>query len=82
LWFASLMSATGGNVYSGSVIRAQGPAFGPTFNPGLVTLSTVGTASLTFANGNAATWHYEIGATSGNKSLTRFLFGAGGTVCQ
>jgi hypothetical protein len=82
LWFASLMSATGPNSYSGAIMRFTGPPFGPTFDPVSVAHTTPGTAALTFANGNSATWHYQIGAASGDKALSRFQFGPGGTVCQ
>jgi len=83
LWLASLMSPSGPGMYTGSLLRFTGPAFSavPFAPPPAVT--TVGNATLTFANGNSGTWSYTVGATSGNKPLTRFLFAApAGTLCH
>jgi YVTN family beta-propeller protein len=83
LWLASLMTPSLSGDFFGTVLRAAGPPFGPAFDPAGVTLTTVGQAMLSFANGNSATLSYTVGMTSGNKSLTRFMFAApAGTICQ
>jgi len=85
------MSATltkaGGNVYSGTLIRTSGPPFNAVpFNPDTVIRTPVGTATVTFTNGNAATLSYQVNDGSGSvtqtKSITRQVFRAPGTVCR
>jgi hypothetical protein len=83
LWLASLMSQTAPGSFSGALLRTAGPAFGAPWNASQVVVTTVGTASLAFASGNAATWTYTVGTVGGTKSMTRFLFnGPAGTVCH
>ena len=67
------MSATltkaGAGVYTGTLIRTSGPPFyAVPFNPNAVTRTVVGTATVTFANGNAATFSYQV--TMDGKSTT------------
>jgi hypothetical protein len=82
LWLAALMSASG-NRYQGDLLRFTGPAFGPSFDPSQVRPTTLGTATLDIANGNAATWHYTIGGNAVSKPLTRFVFyPPAATVCR
>src|SRR4029077_960508 len=60
-----------------------GPAFNAVpFDPANVTRTVVGTATFTFANGNAATFAYTMGGVSQTKTITRQLFvPPAGTVC-
>ena len=85
------MSATltrvGANVYSGSLIRTSGPPFNAVpFNPEAVTHPVVGMATVTFTNGNAATFSYQVNdgskSVTQTKSITRQVFRAPGTVCR
>jgi hypothetical protein len=74
-------------VYSGQLIKTSGPPFSATpWDPGAVTRTGLGTATVTFANGNAASFAfsvYEGGRTTTQaKSITRQVFRAPGTVCQ
>ena len=90
LWLSALAQRQGtSNVYSGTIYRSSGPHFDDYDATKLVT-NPVGTATLTFANGNAATFAYTTSGAEGlpavtqTKQITRFLFGGsgGGTVCQ
>ena len=85
------MSATltriGTNVYSGALIRTSGPPFNAVpFNPDSVIRTTVGTATVTFANGNAATFSYQVNdgikTVTQTKAIARQVFRAPGTTCQ
>jgi hypothetical protein len=85
------MSATltkiGTNVYSGTLIRTSGPPFNAVpFNPNEVTRTTVGMATVTFTNGNAATFSYQVNdgikIVTQTKSITRQVFRAPGTACH
>jgi serine protease len=84
LWLSVSADKTGPGVYSGQLIRATGPAFSAVpFNSALVTRTVVGTATFTFANGNAATFTYTVNGVTQAKSITRELFvPPAGTVCQ
>ena len=62
-------------VYSGQLIRTTGPAFNAVpFDPAKVTRTVAGTATFTFANGNAATFAYTLNGVSQTKAITRYLF--------
>ena len=84
LWLSVSAASTAPGVYSGQLIRTAGPAFSAMpFNPALVTRNVVGTATLTFANGNAATFAYTVGTVTQSKQITRQLFAPpAGTLCQ
>jgi hypothetical protein len=45
-------------------------------------MTAVGTATLTFANGNSATFAYTVNGISQAKQITREIFVAPGTLCQ
>jgi len=82
---ATLMKT--GNVWSGTLIRTSGPPFNAVpFNPDAVIRTSVGTATVTFTNGNAATFSYVVNdgskTVTQTKSITRQVFRAPGTVCQ
>ncbi len=76
-----------GNAYTGALIRTTGPPFNAVpFNPNAVTRAEAGTATITFANGNAASFAYEVNDRTNvvpqTKAITRQVFRAPGTVCQ
>ncbi len=70
--------------YSGNLLRTRGPAFSAVpFNSANVTRSDVGSATITFASGNAATLAYTVNGVTQTKPLTRQLFTPpAGTLCQ
>ncbi len=69
--------------YSGQLIRTSGPAFSAVpFDPKRVTRAVAGTATFTFANGNAGTFAYTLNGASQTKAITRYLFAPpAGTRC-
>jgi hypothetical protein len=83
LWLAALMSpgATPGT-WSGAVWRVTGAPFGATYDPARKVVSTVGSATLAFADGNSATWSYTVNNRSGQKAITRFPFASPPTLCR
>ncbi len=84
MWLSVTAARTGQGVYSGQLIRTSGPSFSTfPFNGALVTRTVVGVATLTFANGNAATFAYSVNGVAQSKSLERELFvPPAGTVCH
>jgi len=74
---------TGPGTYSGTLNRTTGPSFNALpFNPVGVTVTPVGTATFSFANGNAAQFAYTVNGVSQSKQITRQVFRTPGTVCQ
>ncbi len=90
LWLSGLMQRVGAtDVYAGPLLRTSGPRFDDYRSADLEPNQTVGSATLTFTNGNDATFTYTVqlagmGAPMTQaKPITRFLFtAAGGTVCH
>jgi hypothetical protein len=82
LWLASLLSPATAGTWSGALLRVTGAPFGPTYDPGKKAVATVGTATLAFTNGNAATWSYTVNNAPGQKAITRFTFASPPTICQ
>jgi len=89
LWLSATMPQTAPNTYSGSLLLTGGQAFSAVpFDPANITRTTVGTATLTFANGNAGTFSYDVDLGNGvdkatqTKSITRQVFRSPGTVCH
>jgi hypothetical protein len=83
LWLSGTGQKTGATTYAGTLNRTRGPAFNATpWNPAGVTVTQVGTVSLTFADGNHATFAYTVNGISQTKQITREIFRAPGTVCQ
>jgi hypothetical protein len=89
LWLSALVQRQGsGNVYTGPILQNSGPRF-DSFDTSKVVANPVGTATLTFADGDNATFGYSVtiapfsGPITQSKEITRFPFAAsGGTVCQ
>jgi hypothetical protein len=83
LWLSATAQKTGPTTYGGTLYRTTGPAFNAMpWNPANVTRTPVGTTTLTFANGNSATFAYTVNAISQTKQITREIFRSPGTVCQ
>ncbi len=89
LWLSVTATKTGPGVYTGTLVRTTGPAFSAVpFDPMAVGRNSVGSLTITFANGNSAAYAYT--ATVGTpsvtvtqtKTITRQVFVAPGTVCQ
>jgi len=88
LWLSATAIKTGTGVYRGDLIRTRGPSFNAVpFDENLVTRTPVGTLTLTFVNGNAASYAYTVtlpgtSPVTQTKQVTRQVFRAPGTVCQ
>ena len=91
LWLAALLTRQGTtNVFSGNMYRTSGARFDNFKASDVVQPATVvGNATLTFADGNDATFHYVTNGTGNlpaadqTKSITRLLFAPpAATVCQ
>ncbi len=84
LWLSVSAAKTGPGIYAGQLIRTTGPGFSAVpFDSALVARAVVGTATFTFANGNAATFAYTVNGVTQTKAITRELFvPPAGTVCQ
>jgi hypothetical protein len=82
-WFSATAPRSAPKVYGGTLYRTAGPAFSAVpWNPAAVTLTPVGSVTLTFATGNQASFAYTVGGVSQAKTITRQIFNPPGTVCQ
>jgi subtilisin family serine protease len=89
LWLSATVRKGAAGVYSGAIYRTTGPAFSAQpWNKATVTVAQVGDLTITFANGNAATFHYTLSlgtppvAVDQTKSIERQVFRTPGTVCR
>ena len=91
LWLSARLPQTAPNTYSGSLVLTGGPAFSAVpFDPGKVSRTSVGTATLTFTDGNDGMFTYSVDLGDGmnktvtpqTKAITRQVFHAPGTVCS
>jgi serine protease len=83
LWLSGTLTRSGAG-YGGTLYRTLGPAFSAVpFLPTAVTRTAVGNATLTFADGNTATFAYTVGGLSQSKSVTRQIFyPPAATICR
>ena len=71
----------GTNTFQGTLYRSVGPPFNANpWRPN--TLSTVGTMSVAFSDGNSATLTYTVDGVTVTKAITRQLFGIPATQCE
>ena len=89
LWFSVTAPKIAAGVYGGTLYRTTGPAFNAQpFDPMNVAYTPVGNLTLTFADGNHATFAYSVTlgtppvSVTQTKALTRQVFRAPGTACQ
>jgi subtilisin family serine protease len=83
MWLSAQADKRAAGVYAGPLLRTSGPAFSAEpFDPTLVMRTPVGTATLTFANGNTGTFAYTVDNVSQSKAITRQILRAPGTICQ
>jgi len=88
LWLSATLAQSGPGTYTGMILLTGGQAFNATpFNPTKITRTTVGSATLTFSNGNAGTFSYAVDLGDGvnsatqNKAIARQVFREPGTIC-
>jgi len=83
MWVFAATPKTAPGVYAGKLNRTTGPPFNATpFLSSKVVVSEVGDVTLTFADGNHATFAYTLDGVSQTKAITRQILVAPGTVCQ
>jgi hypothetical protein len=83
LWLSATAQKTGAATYSGALYRTTGPAFSASpWSPASVAVAPAGNVTLTFADGNHATFAYTLNAVSQVKQITRQIFNTPGTVCS
>jgi hypothetical protein len=90
LWLSGLMERVGAtNAYTGPLLRTSGPRFDSYHAGDLKSNQTVGSATLTFGDGNNATFAYTVQLAgmgtpiTQSKPLTRYRFTAtAGTICH
>jgi len=88
LWLSALVQFAGGNVYTGKIYQNSGSRF-DIYDETKVVATPVGTATLSFADGNHASFGYSVMIAPfttpivQSKPITRFPFSGGGaTFCQ
>ena len=83
MWLVATATPTGTpSVYSGTLYRTAGARF-DAFNPADVKQAAVGSVTVSFMNGNVASFAYSIdGVGSGAKWIMREVFNPPGTACQ
>jgi len=89
MWLVATALRTDVNTFAGDLYRTTGPAWSaPLFDPAQVKKDPVGSLTLTFADGNHATFAYSVklpGMTVASvqaKAITREVFAAPGTACK
>ena len=80
-WLIAVLAKSAAGVYAGPVSTVGGPPF-DSVPWGAVAEAEIGSASVTFSSGNAATFAYTVNGTTQTKSITRQVFAAPGTVCH
>jgi uncharacterized protein (DUF1800 family) len=82
-WLIAELRKTAAASYAGTVWTVKGPAFDAvTFDAAKVVDTVVGQASVTFADGNHASFGYTVNGVTQAKAVTRQVFVAPGTVCS
>jgi hypothetical protein len=84
LWFVVAASKTATGVYTGTLFRpTSGPPFNAVpFDPALVAGTAVGTVTLSFVDGNNASFDYTVDGVQQIKAITRQVFAPPGNTCQ
>jgi hypothetical protein len=74
VWYVASNCTISGSGCSGTLYATTGPAFGATFDPNQVHVTSVGTVSVSFSDPNNAVLTYTVNGVSGTKNITRQLF--------
>jgi len=75
-WLSMTAPEVAPGIYSGALHVTTGPAFNAVpFNPGQVTSTLVGSATLSFSDANDATFAYTVNGMTQTKSITCQVFG-------
>lgn len=83
MWLAATTNKTGAGVYTGTLYRTTGSPYGSTpYDNAKFVWTDVGSATFTFAHGNAATFAYTVNGVAQTKAIAREVLLTPGTVCQ
>ncbi len=83
LWLVVGLSKTAPGTYAGNLYTGTGPPFSAVpFDPSKVVAVQAGTATVTFADGDNATFAYTLFGVAQTKPITRQVFAVPGTACQ
>jgi hypothetical protein len=83
LWLVATAAKTAPGTYAGTLYQTTGPPFNSVpFDPSRVVATAVGSATLTFTDGNNGTFDYTVNGEEQKKAITRQVFTSPGTVCQ
>jgi hypothetical protein len=88
LWLSVTATLVVPGTFAGTLFRTSGPPFGATpFDPGKVTRTSVGTATLAFSDGDTGMLTYTItgvraAPVTQSKAIARQVFRAPGTACS
>ncbi|HXX83580.1 MAG TPA: NBR1-Ig-like domain-containing protein [Casimicrobiaceae bacterium] len=83
MWLFATTPKTGPGTYAGTLYRTTGPPFDAVpFSPAKVVATQVGTAALSFSDGQTGSFTYTVNGVTQTKSITRQIFVPPGTVCQ
>ena len=74
VWYVMSCVMDGTNSCSGTLLSANGPALGPTFDTSRVQLKTIGTGTLTFSSSGAARISYQASGQTITKDFVRLAF--------
>ena len=76
MWVSMTALRTSATTYAGTIYRTTGPSLSAVpFDSNQVQRAEVGTASLSFADGNNGTFAYTLNGVSQTKPITRLVFG-------
>jgi len=84
VWLSTTAFNDRAGVYSGTLVRTAGPAFGAApFGPELVTRTEVGRATLTFSSASSGNFAYTVNGVAGSKAIVPATFAPpAGTLCR
>jgi trimeric autotransporter adhesin len=83
IWLSATAPKMAVGSYKGALYRTTGPAFSAVpFLSSSVSAVEVGAFSLSFADGNSATFGYTLNGVTASKKITRQIFNSPGTICK
>ncbi len=75
-WLTMTANKTADNTYAGTIYQTRGPAFNAVpFSPGQVTVTPVGSGTLSFTDTSTGTFAYTVNGVSQTKAIAREVFG-------
>lgn len=84
MWLVgSRLERTGNGSYAGPLYRTIGPPWNSAgWNPAMVSLTPIGSASLVFSDANTGVFSYSVNGITGSKAITRQVYASPVTVCR